>query len=82
MQAEEPREARGGKHLAYRRVLLKLSGEALMGAQPFGIDETVVAAIADEVRDGSTPSGSRSRSSSAAATSSGASPPATAASTG
>jgi uridylate kinase len=35
----------------YRRVLLKVSGEALMGAQPFGIDEAIVAAIADEVRD-------------------------------
>ena len=36
---------------AYSRILLKLSGEALMGSQPFGIDEKVVAAIADEVRD-------------------------------
>jgi uridylate kinase len=35
----------------YRRILLKLSGEALMGSQPFGIDERVVSAIADEVRD-------------------------------
>ena len=35
---------------AYRRVLLKLSGEALMGDQPYGIDEKVVAFIADEVR--------------------------------
>jgi uridylate kinase len=35
----------------YGRILLKLSGEALMGSQPFGIDEKVVAAIADEVRD-------------------------------
>jgi uridylate kinase len=35
----------------FRRILLKLSGEALMGSQPFGIDEKVVAAIADEVRD-------------------------------
>ncbi len=34
---------------AYRRILLKVSGEALMGEQPFGIDEAVVAAIADEV---------------------------------
>jgi uridylate kinase len=34
----------------FRRVLLKLSGEALMGSQPFGIDEAVVAAVADEVR--------------------------------
>ncbi|HEX4955436.1 MAG TPA: UMP kinase [Thermoanaerobaculia bacterium] len=33
----------------YRRVLLKLSGEALMGSQGFGIDEAVVAKIADEV---------------------------------
>jgi uridylate kinase len=35
----------------YKRILLKLSGEALMGNQPFGIDEAVVAAIADEIRD-------------------------------
>ena len=35
----------------YRRILLKLSGEALMGSQPFGIDEKVVSAIADEVRE-------------------------------
>ena len=35
----------------YRRILLKVSGEALMGSQPFGIDEGAVAAIADEVRD-------------------------------
>jgi uridylate kinase len=34
----------------YRRVLLKISGEALMGSQPFGIDERVVAAIADEIK--------------------------------
>jgi uridylate kinase len=36
---------------AYGRILLKLSGEALMGSQPFGIDEKVVSSIADEVRD-------------------------------
>jgi len=36
---------------AFRRVLLKLSGEALMGSQPFGIDEKIVATIADEIRD-------------------------------
>ncbi len=35
----------------FGRILLKLSGEALMGSQPFGIDEKVVSAIADEVRD-------------------------------
>jgi uridylate kinase len=32
-------------------MVLKLSGEALMGPQPFGIHEPVVSAIADEVRD-------------------------------
>ena len=35
----------------FRRVLLKLSGEALMGSQGFGIDENVVAAIADELAE-------------------------------
>lgn len=35
----------------YQRVLLKLSGEALMGDRPFGIDPDVVARIADEVRE-------------------------------
>ncbi|HYH45471.1 MAG TPA: UMP kinase [Thermoanaerobaculia bacterium] len=35
----------------FRRVLLKVSGEALMGDKPFGIDEGVVATIADELRD-------------------------------
>ncbi len=34
----------------YKRVLLKLSGEALMGSQSFGLDEEVVAGIADELR--------------------------------
>jgi uridylate kinase len=33
----------------YVRILLKLSGEALMGPQPFGIHEPVVAAIADQL---------------------------------
>ncbi len=37
--------------LAYRRVLLKLSGEALMGSQTFGIDEKVVAKVADELKE-------------------------------
>jgi uridylate kinase len=35
----------------YTRVLLKLSGEALMGDQGFGIDPQVVQRIAGEVRD-------------------------------
>ena len=37
--------------LAYRRVLLKLSGEALMGRQGFGLDEKVVGQIADELEE-------------------------------
>ncbi|HEU4403617.1 MAG TPA: UMP kinase [Candidatus Polarisedimenticolia bacterium] len=35
----------------YRRVLLKLSGEALMGTRQFGLDPAMVARIADEVRE-------------------------------
>jgi uridylate kinase len=35
---------------AYRRVLLKLSGEALIGKSAFGIDPEVVATIASEIR--------------------------------
>ncbi|MBK6706503.1 MAG: UMP kinase [Sphingomonadales bacterium] len=34
----------------YRRVLLKLSGEVLMGDQPFGIDPDTVARVAAEVK--------------------------------
>jgi uridylate kinase len=35
----------------YSRVLLKLSGEALMGSQSFGIDPEVVSSIAGEIRE-------------------------------
>jgi uridylate kinase len=35
----------------YRRVLLKLSGESLMGTQGFGIDTAVVSIIAEEIRE-------------------------------
>ena len=35
----------------YKRILLKVSGEALMGRQSYGIDEPVVAEIADEIRE-------------------------------
>src|SRR5919112_704825 len=33
----------------YRRILVKLSGEALMGDRPYGIDPAVTAQIAREV---------------------------------
>ncbi|HZK88936.1 MAG TPA: UMP kinase [Stellaceae bacterium] len=36
--------------LKYRRVLLKISGEALMGERDYGLDPGVVARIADEVK--------------------------------
>ncbi len=35
--------------LAYRRILLKLSGEALMGGRPSGIDPAVLSGITDEI---------------------------------
>ncbi len=40
----------GAGHARYSRVLLKLSGEALMGDEPYGIDPQVVATIARQVR--------------------------------
>ncbi|MBI2996033.1 MAG: UMP kinase [Candidatus Melainabacteria bacterium] len=36
--------------LAYKRILLKLSGEALMGSEPNGIDTKIVNQIAEEVK--------------------------------
>ena len=36
--------------ISYKRILLKLSGEALMGEQDFGISPDILADIADEVR--------------------------------
>jgi uridylate kinase len=35
----------------YKRVLLKLSGEALMGEQQFGVDPAVAARIADDIKE-------------------------------
>jgi len=36
---------------AYRRILLKLSGEALMGEQPYGIDGEVLESLAKEIHE-------------------------------
>ena len=36
--------------IKYRRILLKLSGEALMGSREFGLDTGIVGRIADEVK--------------------------------
>ncbi|MGB8697888.1 MAG: UMP kinase [Thermosynechococcaceae cyanobacterium] len=38
-------------HGSYQRVLLKLSGEALMGNLPYGIDPAVVQQVAEEIAD-------------------------------
>jgi uridylate kinase len=38
------------KELAYRRVLLKISGEALMGEQNYGIDVNVARSVAEELK--------------------------------
>ena len=35
--------------IKYKRVLLKISGEVLMGDEPFGIDLNTVGRVADEV---------------------------------
>ncbi len=37
--------------LKYRRVLLKLSGEALMGEKGFGIDPDVITTIAEQIKE-------------------------------
>ncbi|GKT09493.1 UMP kinase [Desulforhabdus sp. TSK] len=41
-QAEKP---------LYHRILLKLSGEALMGKEPYGIDSQVLGEVADQIRE-------------------------------
>ncbi len=52
-----PSKSPGGPEAAaftggrYRRILLKLSGEALMGTRPYGLDPEVVRRIAGEVRE-------------------------------
>jgi uridylate kinase len=47
--AGEPREKT--RRAAYRRLLLKLSGEALMGEDAFGINRAVMTRIVDELRE-------------------------------
>src|ERR671939_594993 len=37
--------------LKYKRLLLKISGEALMGAKPYGVDMDVVRRLAADIRD-------------------------------
>ncbi len=49
-QGEPSLDDDGAGRARYSRVLLKLSGEALMGDEPYGIDPQVVATIARQVR--------------------------------
>lgn len=35
----------------YKRVLLKLSGEALMGSQGYGVDASVAGRVAEEIKE-------------------------------
>jgi len=46
---EELAESPAGVHPAFRRALLKLSGESLMGAREYGVDPRTVASVAREV---------------------------------
>ena len=39
------------KELKYKRFLLKVSGEALMGNQGFGIDPVVVDKVAQQIKE-------------------------------
>jgi uridylate kinase len=48
MSADEPQPDSSG--LVYRRVLLKISGEALMGEQNYGIDVDVARMVAEELK--------------------------------
>ncbi len=53
MSSSDPTEtaAGSGHRPAFRRVLLKLSGEALMGDREYGIDPFTVAQLAEEIID-------------------------------
>ncbi|HLE08559.1 MAG TPA: UMP kinase, partial [Thermodesulfobacteriota bacterium] len=35
----------------YKRIMLKLSGEVLMGDLPYGVDPVTIEAIASEIKD-------------------------------
>ncbi len=39
------------KKAVYKRILLKLSGEALQGKQKYGLDPRVISSIAEEIKD-------------------------------
>ena len=49
--AQETAETRAGATPVFRRVLLKLSGEALMGDREYGLDRPTIDAVAEEIVD-------------------------------
>ena len=49
--ATQPAHARNGKHANYKRIVLKISGEALMGRRNYGVDPEMCVFIARQVRD-------------------------------
>jgi len=51
VEAKNRQHQNGSKGMTYHRVLLKLSGEALMGNLGYGIDPKVVADIAQEIAE-------------------------------
>src|SRR5580658_6585727 len=47
----QPVDSAASPQLRYRRVLLKVSGEVLMGEQPFGIDLATLDAVAADIAE-------------------------------
>jgi len=46
-----PKPSKPGSLHVYRRVMLKISGESLMGKLPYGIDPEMVGTVAQQVKD-------------------------------
>ena len=51
MSVEAQQSAAVGRAPVYRRILLKISGEALMGAQNYGVDVRVARSVAEQVKE-------------------------------
>ena len=49
--ADSAAPAASGPAPPYRKILLKVSGEVLMGARPYGIDMDVVSVVASEIKE-------------------------------
>ena len=48
---DSPPQTASGRTPRYRKILLKVSGEVLMGSQPYGIDMAVVSVVASEIKE-------------------------------